>query len=458
MSVSHILVIDDEPDIRGLVKEILEDEHYLVTVAANGEEARQARKERRPDLILLDVWMPDVDGITLLKEWQQDSAEPAPPVVVMSGHGTVETAVEATRLGAYDFLEKPLSMAKLLITVRHALDDYSLRRENLGLKRHVRPLTRPLGRSATMETMRQQIERVAATDARVLLTGEPGVGKRLVAQMIHNLSSRKSNPFVEIGVATIVPSNAAMELFGEEEGDAVRYGLLEQANGGTLFFNEIADMDLDLQAKLASALQGEAIVRMGGSKAVSIDIRVLASTHKNLLEEVRAGRFREDLYYQLSVVPIAIPPLRRHSEDIPELLTYYVDYFVESDALPYRSFSVSAQNRLRNYPWPGNVRELKSIVHRLLILGSGEVIEADEVDAVLGVELQGPVSVVSTIAAAADIDFDVPLRQAREQFEKSYIEYHLKQADGNVSQVAKMAGIERTHLYRKMKALGISSK
>lgn len=456
MSISHILVIDDEPDIRELVKEILEDEHYLVTVAANGEEARQARKERRPDLILLDVWMPDVDGITLLKEWQQEVDEPAPPVVVMSGHGTVETAVEATRLGAYDFLEKPLSMAKLLITIRHALDDYFLRRENLGLRRHVRPLTRPLGRSAVMDTLRQQVERVAATDARVLLTGEPGVGKRLVAQMVHNLSVRKDNPFVEIGVATIVPSNAAMELFGEEEGDSVRYGLLEQANGGSLFFNEIADMDLDLQAKLASALQGEAIVRMGGSKAVSIDIRVLVSTHKNLIEEVRAGRFREDLYYQLNVVPIIVPPLREHSQDITELLTYYVDFFVESDALSYRNFSVSAQNCLRNYGWPGNVRELRSIVHRLLILGSGEVIDANEVEAVLGVDLQSCARSLGIAPAA--FDFNKPLRQAREQFERAYIQFHLKKLEGNVSQVAKIAGIERTHLYRKMKALGISFK
>lgn len=456
MSVAHILVIDDEPDIRELVKEILEDEHYQVSVAANGEEARQARKDRRPDLILLDVWMPDVDGITLLKEWQQEAEEPAPPVVVMSGHGTVETAVEATRLGAYDFLEKPLSMAKLLITLRHALDDYQLRRENLGLRRHVRPLTRPLGRSDTMETMRQQIERVAATDARVLLNGEPGVGKRLVAQMIHNLSVRKDNPFIEIGVATIVPTNAAMELFGEEDGDTVRYGLLEQANGGTLFFNEIADMDLDLQAKLASVLQGESVVRMGGSQSVSVDIRVLASTHKDLLEEVRAGRFREDLYYQLSVVPIALPSLRQHSEDIPELLSYYVDFFVDSDSLPYRSFSLPAQNRLRNYGWPGNVRELKSIVHRLLILGSGDTIEVAEVDAVLGGSLQA--SPRQPEAGGAVFDFNMQLRQARELFEKAYIEYHLKQVAGNVSQVAKIAGIERTHLYRKMKALGINPK
>lgn len=450
MSVSHILVVDDEPDIRELVKEILEDEQYRVSVAANGAEARQARMERRPDLVLLDIWMPDIDGISLLKEWRQ-SDEPAPPVVVMSGHGTVETAVEATRLGAYDFLEKPLSMAKLLLTIRHALDDYHLRRENLGLRRHLRPLNRPLGRSQAMETLRDQAEKVAQTDAWVLLTGEPGVGKRLLARLIHNLSDRQEADFIEVGVATIVPANAVMELFGEERGDQVRYGLLEQANGGTLFLNEVADMDLDLQARLASALQGQSFVRLGGACAVEIDIRVIASSHKDLLEEVRRGRFREDLYYLLNVVPIAVPPLRQHREDITELLSYYVDFFVDSDALPYRAFSVAAQNRLRNYDWPGNVRELKSIVHRLLILGAGETIDVDEVNAVLGPP-QLPV------AQGGGFNFDLPLRQAREQFEKAYIEHQLRNAEGNVSQVAKAAGIERTHLYRKMKALGINPK
>lgn len=450
MSVAHILVVDDEPDIRELVKEILEDEQYVVSVAANGAEARQALIERRPDLILLDVWMPDVDGISLLKEWHE-ADEQAPPVVVMSGHGTVETAVEATRLGAYDFLEKPLSMAKLLLTIRHALDDYSLRRENMGLRRQVQPLSRPLGKSSVMTTLRDQAEKVALTDAWVLLLGEPGVGKRLIARLIHSLSSRRDGELVEVGVATIVPANAPMELFGEERGDSVRYGLLEQANGGTLFLNEVADMDVDLQARLASALQGQSFVRVGGSRAVNIDIRVIASSHKDLHEEMLLGRFREDLFYLLNVVPIAVPPLRQHREDITDLLSYYVDFFVESDALPYRSFSVAAQNSLRNHGWPGNVRELKSIVHRLLILGSGETIEADEVDAVLGsrplVMQQGP-----------RIDFDLPLRQAREQFEKNYIEHQLRLTAGNVSQVAKLAGIERTHLYRKIKALGIKPK
>ncbi len=450
MSAAHILVVDDETDIRELVKEILEDEQYIVSVAANGAEARQALIERRPDLILLDVWMPDIDGISLLKEWHE-SDEKAPPVVVMSGHGTVETAVEATRLGAYDFLEKPLSMAKLLLTIRHALDDYSLRRENQGLRRQVQPLARPLGKSEVMTILRGQAEKVALTDAWVLLLGEPGVGKRLIARLIHNLSGRRNGELVEVGVATIAPANAVMELFGEESGDKVRYGLLEQANGGSLFLNEVADMDVDLQARLASALQGQSFVRVGGSNVVNIDIRVIASSHKDLREEMRLGRFREDLFYLLNVVPVEVPSLRQHREDITDLLSYYIDFFVDSDALPYRSFSVAAQNRLRNHGWPGNVRELKSIVHRLLILGSGETIEVDEVDAVLGTH--PPV-----LQQGSGIDFDLPLRQAREQFEKTYIEHQLRITAGNVSQVAKLAGIERTHLYRKIKALGINPK
>ena len=450
MSAAHILVVDDEPDIRELIKEILEDEQYVVSVAANGAEARKALIERRPDLILLDVWMPDIDGISLLKEWHE-SGDLAPPVGVMSGHGTVETAVEATRLGAYDFLEKPLSMAKLLLTIRHALDDYSLRRENQGLRRQVQPLGRPLGKSPVMTTLREQAEKVALTDAWVLLLGEPGAGKRLIANLIHNLSSRRDGEYVEVGVATIVPANAVVELFGEEQGDRVRYGLLEQADGGSLFLNEVADMDFDLQTRLASALQSQSFVRVGGSSVVNIDIRVIASSHKDLHEEVRMGRFREDLFYLLNVVPVEVPALRQHREDITDLLSYYVDFFVDSDALPYRSFSVAAQNCLRNHAWPGNVRELKSIVHRLLILGSGETIEVDEVNAVLGTRS-------AVMQHGSGIDFDLPLRQAREQFEKSYIEHQLRVTAGNVSQVAKLAGIERTHLYRKMKALGINPK
>ncbi len=447
MSVAHILVVDDEPDIREVVKELLEDEGYVVTVAADGESARKQRMERRPDLILLDVWMPDIDGITLLKEWQAAS-DTMPPVIVMSGHGTVETAVEATRLGAYDFLEKPLSMAKLLLTIRHALEHSNLRRENIGLRRHARPILQPLGKSREMQQLRIQVEKVAHTDAPVLLQGEPGAGKRQFARFLHDASPRREGAFIEVGVASISPANGMRQLLGEEQGERVTYGSLEQANGGTLFLNEIGELDLELQGRLASALQKKAIVRIGGVSEVPIHVRLIASTRFDLAEQMRLGRFRENLYYQLNVVPINVLPLREHRDDILELLAWYVDYFVQEEALSYRRFSMAAQNRLRNYDWPGNVRELKNLVQRLLIMGNSEEIGVDEVDRALGKQ--------SMIETAMPIAFDLPLRQAREQFERAYFEYQLDKVGGNMTQLAKQAGIERTHLYRKIKSLGIT--
>lgn len=447
MSVAHLLVVDDEPDIREVVKELLEDEGYVVTVAADGESARKLRLERRPDLILLDVWMPDIDGITLLKEWQEAS-DTMPPVIVMSGHGTVETAVEATRLGAYDFLEKPLSMAKLLLTIRHALEQSSLRRENIGLRRHARPILQPLGKSAAMQQLRGQVEKVAHTEAPVLLLGEPGVGKRQFARYLHENSPHSTGAFIEVGVASIGSANGMRQLLGEEKGERVTYGSLEQANGGTLFLNEIGELDLELQGRLASALQKKAIVRLGGVSEVPIHVRLVASTRFDLAEQMRLGRFREDLYYQLNVVPITVLPLRERRDDILELLAWYIDYFVQEEALNYRRISMAAQNRLRHYDWPGNVRELKNLVQRLLIMGNQEEISVDEVDRALGKQ---PMQ-----EGAMPIAFDLPLRQAREQFERAYFEYHLDKSSGNMTQLAKHAGIERTHLYRKIKALGIT--
>ena len=457
MTAPHILVVDDEPDIRELVKEILEDEHYSVTSAADGAAARRAYQERRPDLILLDIWMPDVDGITLLKEWQahdQTGDETMPPVVIMSGHGTVETAVEATRLGAYDFLEKPLSMAKLLITLRHALDDQNLRRESTGLRRHLRPLSQPLGKSEAMTRLREQAGQLAGSDATVLLNGEPGVGKRLLARFIHDRSARRNGPFVEVGMATLTGPEGAARLFGEERsGQPVIAGLLEQARGGALFLNEVGGMEAPLQAQLAQALATRALRRCGGIATVALDLRVIASSSRNLASEVRQGHFHEGLFYQLNVVPVSVPPLREHRDDLLELLAYYVDYFVENEALTYRSFSVAAQNRLRHHGWPGNVREFINLVHHLLILGRGAIVESSEIEQALGATQLPPAA-----SQVLELNFDLPLRQARELFEKAYFEYQLRVTDGNVSQVAKKAEIERTHLYRKMKSLGINPK
>jgi DNA-binding NtrC family response regulator len=451
MSALHILVVDDEPDIRDLVKEILEDEGYEVTTAENGAAAREARRARRPDLILLDIWMPDIDGVSLLKEWSEGDQLPG-PVIMMSGHGTVETAVEATRLGAYDFIEKPLSMNKLLLTVKRALEADQLVRENLGLRRQVRPVTEPVGKSEMIQRLRTQVLRIAQHDAPVLIFGEPGTGKEIFARFLHMHSARRNGPLIVVGVGSIARENASLELFGSEQGDKIHYGLLEQASGGTLFLDELADMDLEAQAKLAGALENGSFLRIGGKEPVRVDVRIVAATHRDLEREVAERRFREDLYYHLNVVPIKLPPLREHLEDVPELLNYYVNYFVDQENLSYRHFSLAAQNRLRNYSWPGNIRELKNLVQRLLILGTEEEITQEEVDSAIS---SIPTSKTREVSS---IPLNLPLREAREQFERSYLLQQFKDCDGNVARLAERVGMERTNLYRKLRALGIDPK
>jgi DNA-binding NtrC family response regulator len=450
MFTNKILVVDDEPDILTVVKDILEDEGFRVSVAHNAARARELQRSFDPDLVLLDIWMPDTDGITLLKEWKQGHA-PELPVIMMSGHGTVETAVEATRLGAYDFIEKPLSMAKLLLTVRHALESVQLVQENTRLKHLGQVAYEPVGKSRAMQELRRHIQKVSHHNTPVLIIGESGTDKELYARYLHAQSDRAGGTFIAVGVSNLGDETAAAELFGSEEDARAQAGHLEKAEGGTLFLKDIADMPLPLQAKLQHTLESGRLLRIGGTEPLAYNVRMVAATRRNLEEEVSAGRFRDDLYYQLSVVPIVIPPLREHFEDIPDLLEYYVGYFVEREGLPYRRFSVAAQNRLRGYQWPGNVRELKNLVQRLLILGQDEVIEIDEVEAVLG---RRP----KAIEPGGLPGFDLPLREAREKFEKAYLEYQLRQARGSVSQAARTTGMERTHLYRKIRSLGIDLK
>ncbi len=452
MSLPFILVVDDEPDIRDSVKDILEDEGYGVGLAENGEAARAALRERRPDLILLDIWMPDIDGISLLKEWSEGEGLPC-PVIIMSGHGTVETAVEATRLGAYDFLEKPLSLAKLLLTVERALETERLVMENVGLRRSYRPIIEPVGHSQVMQRLREQVKRIAQHDTWVLISGEAGSGRETFARYLHAQSSRKERPFIDVSVGATAKGNFSLEFFGSEQDGKIHYGRLEQANGGTLFLDEIADMDLEAQAQLAGAFETGEFLRVGGSEPVKVDIRVIAATQKDLQTEVSAGNFREDLFYHLNVVPLEIPPLREHREDVPELLSYYVDYFVTHEKLPYRHFSVSAQNMLRNYDWHGNILELRNLVQRVLILGAGEEITLDDVESAMGGLKKETVQ-----TSLPGISFDQPLRKAREDFERVYLEYQLDKHDGNVSKMAQEVGMERTHLYRKLRGVGIEIK
>ena len=361
--------------------------------------------------------------------------------------------MEATRLGAYDFLEKPLSIAKLLLTVRRALETAQLRHDNLHLQRDAHPVIEPVGRSQVMQSLREQAKRIGQHDTPVLITGESGCGKEVFARYIHTQSARASGSFVRVSVAGMASDDStAAGFFGAEEGNDVHFGSLERANAGTLFLEDIADMDLTLQARLLGAFHHSSFLRIGGVEPVSFNARIVAATSHDLVQAVEEKQFREDLFYHLNVVPLRVPPLREHREDIPELLDYYADLLVNNENLAYRRFTVGGQNRLRNYDWPGNIRELKNIVQRLFILGSGAEIDLREIELALG-ETPRQALTPGTLPG-----FELPLKEAREQFERAYLEHQIGIAGGNISRVAKQIGMERTHLYRKLRALGINSK
>ncbi len=443
-----ILVVDDEPDIRSLVKDILEDEGYDVAVAENGASARAAVAQRAPDLVLLDIWMPDIDGISLLKEFVQIGM--AAPVVMISGHGTVESAVEATRLGAFDFIEKPLSLGKLLMTVKKALAEGG-GRDSANRRASGRVAVEPAGRSAMMQRLRDQIRRVAEVDSCVLLAGEPGTGKETFARFLHQSGPRRANPFVSFNVAPSASIRVDESLFGRESNGEVRRGAVEEANEGTLFIDDVAELDAGCQTRLLDLCATRSFKRVGGGKRIEVNVRLVSSTRFNLRDQVAAGRLREDLFYRLSEVAFGIPSLREHVDDVTDLVQHFTDQFVNDERLPYRKFSLASQNALRNYSWPGNVNELRNVIHRLLLLGDGQEVTAQDVERVLAEQ-------TTAATGSAENVYALSLRDAREQFEKQYLEYHLKQTGGNVLQVAKQAGMERTHLYRKIRALGIDTK
>ncbi|MBT8067598.1 MAG: sigma-54 dependent transcriptional regulator [Gammaproteobacteria bacterium] len=449
MRSPHVLVVDDEADIRALIKDILSDENYDVAVAANAAEARAAREKRKFDLILLDIWMPDTDGITLLREWS-DSGDMACPVVIMSGHGTVDTAVEATRLGAFDFVEKPLSLAKLLRTVEAALE--SAGKQAKTARSLLPSLLAPAGRSALMQGLRERVQQYARHDGTVLMSGEPGTGRGAFARYMHALSRRADEPLTTLTAASVTDANCEKQLLGSEHGGEVVAGAFERASGGTLVIDELADLSEKAQRILFGVLEDGRFTRVGGSKPIGVDARVVATVGADYESKVESGELRRDLVAHLSELSIRVPPLREYAEDVPELLTYYVDKLVDSEGLTFRRFSVAAQNRLRNYPWPDNVRELKNLVRRLLLSGRGEDIGLREVEA--------------EISASAPVDeplvkqdlLALPLREAREQFERAYLQQQLVLCDGKVGQLAKRVGMERTHLYRKLRALGVDFK
>jgi DNA-binding NtrC family response regulator len=448
MSTAQILVVDDEADIRSLLEEILTEEGYDVRVAGDAREARASRRQARPDLVLLDIWMPDTDGITLLREWSDDEALPPCPVVMMSGHGTVETAVEATRLGAFDFIEKPVSLAKLLRVVERALE--AGRNAPAGGSRTLVPSAlEPIGKSQSMRVLRDQVERVAQHEMPVMLLGESGAGREAFARYLHARSGRVAGPFVTVVSASLTEQDAAVRLLGRmDPGGETTPGFLEQARGGVLFINELMDLCPAAQKILLAALESGSFVPVGGIEPVQLDVRVVSSALP-AITRAAATKFRPDLRSLLDGVTLNVPPLREYAEDVPELLRYYVDRLVDSEDLPFRRFSVAAQNRLRNYPWPGNVRELKSTVRRLLIMSGGEEISLEEIEELLAQEAAADEPLVKQDLLA------LPLREAREQFERAYLQQQLVLCDGKVGRLAKRVGMERTHLYRKLRALGI---
>ena len=444
MSAMRILVVDDEADIRGLLKEILSEEGYVVEVAADAEQARAARARQMPDLVLLDIWMPGVDGITLLREWAQ-SASDGVQVVMMSGHGTIETAVEATRLGAFDFVEKPLSIAKLLRTVERALEAGKRKRQPARMTPSQMQI--PAGKSRVIQQLRADLQQLAMNRSAVLLIGESGSGREAFARYLHGESPRAASPFVTVIASTLREADAEALLLGS--GDSK--GLLEQAGDGSLFINEIEDLPQIAQRVLMGVLESGTFSRLNSAAVQRFEARVLSSAQPGI--EGRAGTlgsdFRRDLLGHLNTLIVRIPPLRDYAEDVPELLRHYVDRAVDAEGLPFRRFSVAAQNRMRNYPWPDNLRELKNLVQRLLIQGGPEEIRLEEIEHELALQaVPGEPLVKQDLLA-------LPLREAREQFERAYLQQQLLLCNGKVGRLAKRVGMERTHLYRKLRSLGV---
>ncbi len=438
MKNAQVLVVDDEADIRQLLQEILTEEGCRVTTASDATHARSAFAAGDFDLVLLDIWMPDTDGITLLKEWSDSGA--ICPVVMMSGHGTVDTAVEATRLGAVDFIEKPVSLAKLLRTVDQALSES----KRVSPRRSLwPPLLVPLGKSQTMQALREQVSALAKHDTSVLFAGEPGSGREAFARYLHSQTTFADQPFTVCMAGSLTDSNAESMILGDTD----QPGLLARASGGVLFIDEISDLPDTAQRLLLAAIEQGSFRVAGSNVDEPLRVRWLASAPPGF--EHANSDFRRELLAHLSVLSVRIPPLREYAEDVPELLRVFVDMLVDSEGLPFRRFSVAAQNRLRNYPWPGNIRELKNLVHRLLIVGGSEELSLEDVEGELsaGSETKEPLVKQDLLA--------MPLREAREHFERAYLQQQLVLCNGKVGQLAKRVGMERTHLYRKLRSLGV---
>ena len=452
---SDILIVDDEADIRELVGGILEDEGHETRLAANSDEALQQIENRVPRLIFLDIWLQGsrLDGLALLDKIK--TRYPDLPVVMISGHGNIETAVSAIKRGAYDFIEKPFKADRLILVAERALETSKLKREVSELRKQSTVTPELLGKSLVMNHLRQTIEKVAPTNSRIMITGPSGSGKETTARAIHALSNRANGPFVTINAATITPERMEIELFGTEmDGGERKVGALEEAHGGILYIDEIADMPRETQNKILRVLTDQTFERVGGSKRVKVDVRVISSTAQNLEGLIAEGRFREDLFHRLAVVPIAVPPLASHREDIPELVHYFIHQISEQAGIKPREIGDDTMAILQAHNWPGNIRQLRNNIERLLILARGE-----SGDGPITAELL-PAEVGDTLPRApTDSDLHImalPLREARELFEKEYLVAQINRFGGNISRTAEFVGMERSALHRKLKSLGVS--
>ena len=454
--ISDILIVDDEADIRELVSGVLEDEGYQTRTAATSEDALVEVRTRAPSLVVLDVWLQGskMDGLELLQYLK--SVDPLLPIILISGHGNIETAIAAIRRGAYDFIEKPFKSGKLIFTIERAIEAATLRRENEKLRSQAGLTQQWIGDSPPAQALRAAIEKVAPTNSRVMIKGRAGVGKELTANLIHSRSSRADGPFLAVNAANLTPEQMEIELFGQEDesGTPIRIGLFEKAHGGSLLLDEVADMPRGTQNKILRVLTEQRFQRAGGRANVSVDVRVMSATTKDIETEIEAGRFREDLYYRLNVVPIEVPSLAQRRADIPDLISYFSQKVADSSGLNPRSFSEEAIAVMQTMEWPGNIRQLRNFVERIMILSPSETALPVSVDELPiddeGTATEGGLSTSAELVAMS-------LRDAREQFERHYLSVQIKRFNGNISRTAQFIGMERSALHRKLKALGLQS-
>ncbi len=442
-----VLIVDDEEGIRDSLSGVLEDEGYNVIAAESGEHALKIMQEQSPDLVILDVWLPEMDGLEALQKIKATRREI--PVIMISGHGNIEVAVKATKIGAYDFLEKPLSLERILLSARRALERSALERENRDLKEDLNKRWRLIGESSAVKDLRAQIEMAAQSNSRVLITGESGSGKELVARLLHGIGIRADKPFVEVNCAAMPFELIESELFGHEKGSFTgafekKKGKFELADNGTLFLDEIGDMSLQTQAKVLRVIETQEFQRVGGSANIKVDVRIIAATNKNLKEEVRKGLFRDDLFFRLNVIPIVVPPLREHKEDIPALVEYFTGAVAGEYGQMPKKVTPEAMRSLQSYDWPGNIRELKNLIERLVIMTPSSTINAK--DFLLAGKQEG-----------SDYFTYRSLKDAREAFEKDFILKKLEENNWNISRTAEILDIERSNLHRKIKAYGIQA-